>query len=74
LSIQKQENGFWIVNCPICGWKKSFHTQIGAKRKLSNHINVQHQEGRKKKIKGPPSRAVKDMPPQLPQDIKEAKY
>jgi hypothetical protein len=72
LAIQ-QEDGSWHATCPICGWKRSFSTQIGAKRRLTNHINIQHQEGQQKKIKGPPKRAAKDMPPQLPQAIKEVK-
>jgi hypothetical protein len=69
---EQQDDGCWLVKCPLCEWKESLPTEREAQVKLNNHINTKHQTGRESKVTPiPPVKPAAEMPPQLPGVVKE---
>jgi len=71
---KQQDDGSWLVKCPICSWRKSLPAKVEAATDLNNHLNTTHQQGDQKKVRPRQSlKPARDMPPQLPTPIKENK-
>jgi len=71
---KQQEDGSWLVKCPICGWRESLPTKIEAVTHLNNHLNTTHQQEAQKNVHPPQNvKPARDLPPQLPAPIKENK-
>jgi hypothetical protein len=71
---KQQDDGNWLVKCPLCGWRESLPTKVEAATNLNNHLNTTHQQGAQKRVKPKQSpRPAQDMPPQLSTPIKENK-
>jgi hypothetical protein len=69
--IRQEKDGKWFAKCDLCQWKTLESERKDAENKLSNHISIVHKKGvkRVKKHKHPVS--PDEMPPKLPEPIKE---